>query len=720
MAVEQAALPGLGARRPIRADDLFALTMIGDVAVSPDGQVTCFVQTRMDREANEYRSDLWTVPAAGGPGEAVQLTHGPRTVAQPRWAPNGRWLAFLTDRDERGRRQLWILPTHGIGGEARRLTSGEGSVSDYTWAPDSTMLAFVRVEKVARDGAPTARHGEPDEDDGAGVNGAVGERDRAAGSVATGRVADDVVTIDRIRHKADGVSFTHDRRSHLWTVDLEGHETRLTAGDYDDRAPTSAPDCRSIAFVSQRPAQGAPGDETDFTNAAGIWIVGTDGGEPRELPTPDGPVDAPAWSPDGRLIAYIGSDRANRSGGNADLWIVPADGTSDGAPRNLTAALDLSMGLGVGSDSRAGLSTDRPVWSPDCAALYVVASTHGDSPLWRVPVDQRGGEAPRRVVGEEGAAGVQVQSFALCAGGTTLALGLADALNPGDVYCADPAGGALRRLTDVNGAWLAGVELVEPEPFWFEGAEGWPVHGWLMRPAGDEEGAATTYPLVLEIHGGPHAAYGNTFFFEFQLLAAQGWGVLFTNPRGSTGYGERFTMASNGDWGGADYRDLMAGVDAALARAPWIDRTRLGVIGGSYGGYMTNWIVTQTDRFRAAVTQRSLCNLVSKWGTSDIGYLGNDLQWGGPPWENLQFYLDRSPLTHVRNVSTPLLILHSERDLRCPIEQGEQFFTALKYLRRAVEFVRFPDEGHELSRSGQPLHRLERLERIVGWFHERL
>jgi dipeptidyl aminopeptidase/acylaminoacyl peptidase len=314
--------------------------------------------------------------------------------------------------------------------------------------------------------------------------------------------------------------------------------------------------------------------------------------------------------------------------------------------------------------------------------------------------------------------GQQVQSFSLCASGATLALNLADNLNPGDVYSTAADGGGLRRLTDANGPFLGQVELVEPEPFTFAGAEDWEIQGWLMKPAGWREG--TTYPLILEIHGGPHAAYGNTFFFEFQLLAAQGWGVLYTNPRGSITYGERFTMASNDDWGGNDYRDLMAGVDAALARATWIDPARLGVTGGSYGGYMTNWIVTQTDRFKAAVTQRSICNMISKWGTSDIGYLGNDRQWGGPPWENLSFYLERSPLTHVKNVVTPLLIVHSEKDLRCPIEQGEQFFTALKYLRREVELVRFPDEGHELSRSGQPLHRLERLERIVRWFRDHL
>ena len=262
------------------------------------------------------------------------------------------------------------------------------------------------------------------------------------------------------------------------------------------------------------------------------------------------------------------------------------------------------------------------------------------------------------------------------------------------------------------------VSLAAPEAFTYEGAEGWEVQGWLMPPVGRRDGEQ--YPLVLEIHGGPHTAYGEMFFFEFQCLAAQGQGVLFINPRGSTGYGERFTMASNDDWGGNDYRDLMLGVDAAIARAPWIDPARLGVTGGSFGGYMTNWVVTKTDRFKAAVAQRSICNMVSKWGVSDNGYLGNDLQWGGPPWENAQFYRDRSPLTHVTKVVTPLLLIHSERDLRCPIEQAEQFFTALKYLRRDVELVRFPDEGHELSRSGQPLHRLDRLERIMGWFRDHL
>src|SRR5919199_3537955 len=477
-AVEQPPLPGVETRRRLRADDLFSLTFVGDVAISPDGNTICFVQTRMDREENDYRSDLWIVPAAGMPGEALQYTHVPRTVAQPRWAPNGRWLAFLTDRESKGKRQLWTTPTAGVGGEARQLTSGETSVSDYAWAPDSTRLVFVRPETIDR---RQDRAAGDTGDTGEAAAADAGAADAAEGAQSpSGRVAEDVVTITRIKNKADGVGFVNDRRSHLWTVDLEGQESRLTEGDHDNTAPAWSPDCASLVFVSKRDP------EADYSSAADLWVIPAAGGEPRRLTGGAGPVDAPAWSPDGRWIAYVGNDRADVPGANTDLWLLPADGA--GAPRNLTAALDLSVGLGVGSDSRAGLSGGRPVRAPDCSALYVVASRRGDTPLWRVPLD---GEPVCLIDG-----GQQVQSFSLCASGATLALNLADNLNPGDVYSAAADGGGLRRLTDANGPFLGQVELVEPETFTFAGAEGWEVQGWLMKPAGWREG--TTYPLILE------------------------------------------------------------------------------------------------------------------------------------------------------------------------------------------------------------------------------
>ena len=676
-------------KRALRAEDLFRLTMIGDVEIDPEGKTICFVQTRMDREENAYRSDLWMVPVGGTVGEATRFTHGPNTVAQPRWSPGtpaggcGRSLAFLADRETQGRKQLWVIPAGGIGGEARQLTQGDMAVGDFAWSSDGSKLVFVRAEKYE-----------------------AGNEGSAVLAVGEGKVTEDVITLRRIRHKGDGAGFTNARRSHLWVVDLERQETRLTEGEFDNTAPTWSPDSQHLAFVSQR------GDEErDFTNNSDLWVVAASRAagvvaEPRCLPTPAGPVESPVWSPDGKWIAYCGHDRPNVAGVNTNLWVIAADG--NGEARNLTAGFDTSIESGVSGDSYAGISAQRPVWSPDSRAILCTAAVQGDTPLWRVPL---AGGTPQRVLDPEG----QVMAFSVSADGSMLAVNLADHLNTGDVYGA-PLGdmaGERRRLTEANGALFAEVALSVPESFEYAGAEGWSIQGWLMPPHGLQAGDKR--PLVVEIHGGPHAAYGNNFLFEFQLLAAQGWGVLFTNPRGSTSYGEHFTMASNDDWGGNDYRDVMLGLDAALARAPWADPERLGVLGGSYGGYLTNWIVTQTPRFKAAVTMRSICNMVSKWGTSDIGYHGNDLQWGGPPWENFQFYVDRSPLTHVKNVTTPLLIIHSERDLRCPIEQGEQFFTALKYLRRTVEFVRFPDEGHELSRSGQPLHRLENLRRIVGW-----
>jgi dipeptidyl aminopeptidase/acylaminoacyl peptidase len=291
---------------------------------------------------------------------------------------------------------------------------------------------------------------------------------------------------------------------------------------------------------------------------------------------------------------------------------------------------------------------------------------------------------------------------------------------PGEVAIRDlgESGGPLSRLTDFNTPLLSTLALSTPERFEFAGADGWPIEGWVMKPLSAAPGAR--YPAVLEVHGGPHAAYGNAFFHEFQLLASEGYGVIYMNPRGSQGYGQAFTAATRHDWGGKDYEDLMRGVEHVIASFPWVDPDRLGVAGGSYGGFMTNWIVGHSQRFRAAVTMRSVSNAYSQWGTSDLAYQKGFWEYPGDPWENPQFYLERSPLTYVRQIKTPLLILHSEQDLRCPIEQAEQLFVALKKQGTPTLFVRFPNESHDLSRNGQPRHRLERLRHILTWFRTHL
>ncbi|MBX6724058.1 MAG: S9 family peptidase, partial [Dactylosporangium sp.] len=291
--------------------------------------------------------------------------------------------------------------------------------------------------------------------------------------------------------------------------------------------------------------------------------------------------------------------------------------------------------------------------------------------------------------------------------------------SPGDLWTISLDGTGAARRTGLNDALFEETGLSVPEHFTYEGEGGQELDAWIMKPLGLSEGERA--PLVLEIHGGPHTAYGHCFFHEFQVLAARGMGVLFTNPRGSTGHGEAFTRACVGDWGGQDYRDIMAGVDAALKRYAWIDPDRLGVTGGSYGGYMTNWIVGQTDRFRAAVTQRSISNLYSMYGTSDIGFHFNRRELGEAElWEAEERIMERSPIRYARNVATPLLIIHSEEDYRCPMEQAEQFYVALKRLGKTVEFLRFAGETHELSRSGKPANRKERLERMAAWFERYL
>jgi dipeptidyl aminopeptidase/acylaminoacyl peptidase len=285
------------------------------------------------------------------------------------------------------------------------------------------------------------------------------------------------------------------------------------------------------------------------------------------------------------------------------------------------------------------------------------------------------------------------------------------------VFVARADGSGERQLTDLNAGWRAEVALSRPERFQVARA-GFEVDGWVMKPVGLTPGDRR--PALLNIHGGPHAQYGHGFFDEFQVYASAGYGVVFANPRGSQGYGEAFTRAVIGDWGGGDYADVMAALDEALARHDFIDRDRLGVMGGSYGGFLTSWTVGHTDRFKAACSERAVNDQLGMFGTSDIGHLFNKIELGVLPWEDLGPYVERSPISYAKNVTTPLLIIHSEDDLRCPMGQAEQLFVALKKLRKDVVFVRFPDENHELSRSGRPRHRLARFRFILDWFAKHL
>jgi dipeptidyl aminopeptidase/acylaminoacyl peptidase len=701
-------------RRPIAIEDLAAIKLIADPQLSPDGtQVACVVTT-LDSEADAYRSRIWLAPA-DGTGEPLRYTNG-RNDSAPRWSPDGTKLAFVSKRDDGGKEgergakpQIWLLDT--AGGEARRLTAVAGGASDPVWSPDGRRLAFL------------ARVGGADEGDGGGEeNGEKGEGPAAKGDGSGERgegreergKKSDVKVITEIRYKADGIHhlLVGHGYKHLFVVDVPdaaadagpAEARQLTDGEWDDATPAWSPDGQTLAFSSNRTP------DRDLNNHADLWTVPVAGGEPRKLTETKGPSFAPAFSPDGATIAFLGHTNPEpyRRYANVNLWTVPADGGA--SPRNLTGQFDRSLVTGVTSDLRAGSPAQYPVWAPDGASLYVPAIERGTAQIHRV--DATSGAVERVVGGERG-----IMNFALAADGRRLAFTATEALRPGDLFVCDADGAGECRLTGLNDALLAGLDLSAPEHFVYTAPDGWEIDGWLMKPLGLAEGR--TYPLVLEIHGGPAAQYGWAFFHEFQLLAARGYGVLFTNPRGSTGRGADFTIANRSRWGEEDYRDIMAGLDAALARG-WADPARLGVAGGSFGGFMTNWIVGHTDRFRAAVTMRCVSNLLSFFGTSDIGFIFIAMQFETEPWEDVGKLLHYSPITYVKDITTPLLIVHSEEDYRCPIEQAEQMFISLKKLGRETELVRFPDEDHNLSRNGKPAHRAERLRHILRWFDKYL
>jgi dipeptidyl aminopeptidase/acylaminoacyl peptidase len=637
--------------------DLTRIRFASDARVSPDGRVVAFVLTTLSEERDEYLSQIWLVDTAGG--EPRRFTAGPRRDTAPRWSPDGARLAFVSEREATKKGQLYVMPV--AGGEPTRLTDLRHGVSAPEWSPDGTRLAFV-----SRVGGWVEPESEEEK-----------------------RKSRPPRVITALKYRFNGEGFTYDRRPQIFTVAADGGEPRqVTDGDYDHADPAWSPDGRALVFASARH------DDRDHDDATDIWLIPAEGGAPRRLTGTQGPAGHPAFAPAGDAVAYLGRASRNAFGRNIRLFTVP---TAGGAPRCSTERFDRSCGpLGL-----------PPVWSADGRSLTIAAEDQGALGLFRVgPGD---GPASPVVAGER-----VVGSYSVSRDGAVLAFTASEPAAPAEVFVCGADGGGERRLTDLNCAFTREVALARPERFRVERA-GFTVDAWIMKPHGFEPGRR--YPLLLNVHGGPHAQYGYPFFDEFQVQAGAGYGVLYANPRGSQGYGEAFTSAVVGDWGGGDAADVQAALDAALGRFDWIDPERLGLLGGSYGGFMTSWIVGHSKRFRAACSERAVNVQTSMFGTSDIGFVFNQVELGGVlPWEDTAKYLERSPLTYAKDITTPLLILHSEDDLRCPIEQAEQLFVALKTLRREVVFVRFPDENHELTRSGKPRHRLERFRILLEWF----
>ncbi len=653
------------ATRAITIEDLMEFRIPNDPQISPDGSLVVCPVTAVDAPSNGYRTHLWIVPIDGAPW---QLTAAAARDVSPRWSPDGTRVAFVSDRG--GSKQLWVIAA--TGGEARALTSGKLAPGEPVWSPDSRWIAFV---------------GKPEPE--------------------AGQEESDVRVISRLRYKQDGEGFWDGRWKQLFVVAADdGAPRQVTRGEHDHIAPAWSPDGRSLAYA------GNPAPDADLSGVSDVWVVPVDGGKPaRRLTEGVGPVQQPAWSPDGSRIAYLGHDNEYWGATHLRVWVVPAAG---GAPECLTRGYERSIGHHLSGDVRPMPSSGGLTWAPGGGRIYFLVTDGGNTQV--ASVSTGSGEVRLETRGDHELVGCSLDRAA-----RRVACVESDPVSPGEVAVADLDGaesGAVRRLTRWNAALVDGLALSRPERFECRGADGWPIEGWVMKPAGI--GPGVRVPAVLEIHGGPHSTYGNGFMHQFQLLCAAGYGVIYSNPRGSHGYTQAFTAATHHDWGGKDYEDLILALDHALGAHAWIDPDRLGVAGGSYGGYMVNWMIGHTQRFRAAVALRSTCDRYSQWGTSDMGMENGRWEFPGDPWTAEGFYRERSPLTYVAQMRTPLLLTHGENDLRCPISQSEQLFVALVKQGTPTVFVRFPGESHNMSSAGKPKHRIEQLKHILGWFRKYL
>ncbi|MEO8953280.1 MAG: S9 family peptidase [Ktedonobacteraceae bacterium] len=671
--------------RTITIEDLYRVQFSGTPRIAPDGKRVAFAMKTIDAGKHEYRSSIWVVPCEGG--EARRLTMGPADAYGPSWSPDGKWLAFVSKREGeaqgkdtakqkeqgKGKAQIWLLPADG--GEAQQLTFMQHGAFNPTWSPDSKRVIF---------------------------NALVGPEDEEN---EDGKPLPKVRVIDRLMYRLDGVGYIYERRQHLFLMDIAGGEPlQLTDGDWDDNDAAWSPDGTRIAFSSDR------SEERWRYFGSDLYVLSLpDGvvGELRCLTDGSRGCHSPSWSPDGKTIAFLARPTLG-SANHMSLFTIAADDVQ-AAPTCLTGEFEGSCSDWTNSDMSDEHMLPAPPWSPDGTTLYVLAAQRGSTRVYAVPVSGAGTQPPTLTPGN-----IHVFDFAMDQSGDKVALLIEDSTHLAEIFVGSiSAPGELRRITGFNDALLDELTLSTPEYLPYSGAEGWPMDGWVLKPPDFDP--TKKYPLILEIHGGPNTQYGYGFFHEMQMLAASGYVVLYTNPRGSSGYGHEFAVAVRGEWGVKDSLDIMAGVDTLLQKG-YIDEQRMGVTGGSYGGFMTSWLIGHTDRFKAAVADRSVINRVSFFGSSDIGWDFADDDMETTPWEDPERYIRLSPLHYVKQMHTPLLLIHSESDLRCNIEQAEQLFAALKYMKREVLFVRFEGQSHGLSRGGHPHSRLERLRHIKRWF----
>jgi dipeptidyl aminopeptidase/acylaminoacyl peptidase len=701
-------------KRNITEKDLWDFVWIGDPQISPDGARVAFVRVTVNEKREGYNTGIWVVPMDGS-AEPHQLTKGDHD-AQPRWSPDGKFLAFVRANEKDGKPeppQLSILPMNG--GDSFTFTDLPKGAGDPHWSPDGKTIAFTsssNPEDIEKQQKKKQKEEEAKKAVAAASpspSASAKPNDAAKKAEAESEHESDIHVVTRAVYRQDNEGYTDFKRpSHIWTIpaprnaDEKVQPKQITSGRFDEGDIMWANDGAKIYFTSlhaDEPYYDLPKTE--------LYSVAASGGEATKLNTIDMGVNDCVLSPDGKQVAFIASmNQPVNSYTQPDLWIV--DLSPNAKPRNITEKFDVDLGQGVFGDNAAprGGGGNLPVWSKDGKSIIEIYGKEGRTIL--ASFDVASGNATDLTKGNQA-----VQRFRASPDGTKIVYSVSTPTVINDLYVVDLAGGEPKRLTNVNDKLFSQLNLTEPEEISYTSFDRKKIQAWVQKPP--DFNASKKYPLILNIHGGPHAAYGYIFEHEFQWMAAKGYVVLYPNPRGSTTYGQEFGNVIQYHYPGDDYQDLMIGVDEVIKRG-YIDNNKLGVTGGSGGGLLTNWVIGHTQRFAAAVSQRDIASWTDWWYTADFT-LFQATWFKGAPFDEEADFKARSPITYIKNVKTPTMFILGESDYRTPPGAGgEQMFRALKFRKIPTAMVIFPNESHELSRSGGPWHRVERLQNIMGWF----